>query len=423
MKLSPLAILLLWQAIPRVAPEPRHFRYERAITVPAGASGPVCATLDGTVYAHSPTLSDVRLYAGTQEIPYAQLTSQAATIANDDATILNLGEQHGHIVFDLAMPARPYSIVNLALTGQDFIVTARVSGVDGKTVDLGTFTLFDLTAQRLGRSTSLPLAESTFPRLHIDLSVTPAPGHPGFKPSPAMVASASIPPSREAQTLYTTVVESSEIKQSGRRTLVTLKLPANVPVERVSFDVDPRDKTNFSRAVVVSARNFDGPQRRKAEFLTERLTGEISRVKLTTGGKEIDEESLSVLATLGTNAGSDAEVTVAIENEDDRPIALRAVRLEMRQRKLCFDAPAEPVTLYYGDDSLRAPFYDYSRLFQPTAASTPAQLEPEEPNPLYVPRTIERSFTERHPAILWAALLAVVAVLGTIAFRSAKTVT
>jgi hypothetical protein len=422
MRPAALALLLLWQAIPRVAPEPRHFRYERAIAVPAGASGPVCATLDGTVYAHSPTLSDVRLYAGTQELPYAQLTSQAATVADDKAQVLNLGEQHGHIVFDLAMPPRPYSTVNLALTGADFIATAKVSGVDGKTVDLGTFTLFDLTAQRLGRSTSLPLVESTFPRLHIDLAVTPAPGHPGFRASPAMVSAASIPPSREAQTLYTTVAESSDIREQGSETVVSFDLPAFVPVERVGFDVDPSDKSNFSRPVRIMASVGAKRRRAEAEPLEENLQGEISRVKLTAGSKEIREESLSVPATLGTNARDTAQVTVAIENGDDRPIALRAVRLEMRQRKLCFDAPGQAVTLYYGDDSLRAPVYDYARLFQPAAASTAAQLQPEQPNPLYVPRTIERSFTERHPAILWAALLAVVAILGSIAFRSAKAV-
>ncbi len=422
MKPALVALLLLWQAIPRVAPEPGHFRYERAIAVPADASGPVCATLDGTVYAHSPTLADVRLYARAQEIPYAQLTSQAATVENDAATILNLGEQQGHIVFDLAMPPRPYSTVNLALTGENFIATAKVSGLDGKTIDLGTFTLFDLTAQRLGRSTSLPLVESTFPRLHIDLAVTPAPGHPGFKPSPAMVAAASIPPSREAQTLYTTVAETNDIKQSGQQTFVTFQLPAHIPVERVSFDVDPSDKTNFSRPVRITAWVGEKQHLSKAEPLEESLQGDISRVKLTAGGKEIREESLSVPATLGANARDDAQITVAVENGDDRPIALRHVRLEMRQRKLCFDAPEHPVTLYYGDDSLRAPVYDYARLFQPAAAATPAQLQLEEANPLYVAGAMERSVTERHPAMLWAVLLAVVAILGGIAFRSAKAV-
>jgi hypothetical protein len=156
--------------------------------------------------------------------------------------------------------------------------------------------------------------------------------------------------------------------------------------------------------------------------MVEQVSGEISRVKLTAGGKDIREESLSFPATLGANARTGARVTVAIQNGDDRPIALRAVRLEMRQRKLCFDAPNQPVTLYYGDDSLRAPVYDYARLFEPAAASTAAQMQPEQPNPLYVPRAIRRSFTERHPGILWAVLLGVVAILGIIAFRSAKSV-
>jgi hypothetical protein len=424
MKCAALTMLLLWQASTRVAPEPHHFRYERKIAIPAGATGPVCTILDATVYAHSPLLEDIRLYAGGHEVPYAQLTSQAAAVANDTAQVLNLGERSGHIVFDLAMPQRPYSAVDLKLTGEDFIATAKVSGLSDAAppVSLGTFTLFDLSSQHLGRSTSLPLVESTFPRLRVDLTVTPAPGHPGFRATPAMVDGASIPPSREAQTLYTTVAETTEIRQSGQQTVATFELPAHIPVERVSFDLDPGDKTNFSRPVRIDAWVGETPRRSKSEPLEENLFGEISRVKLTAGGKDIHEESLSVPATLGANARGNAQVTVAIENGDDRPIPLRAVRLEMRQRKLCFDAPAQPVTMFYGDDALRGPIYDYARLFQPEAAFTLGQLQPEQPNPSFVPRSVRHSFTERHPALLWVALLAVVAVLGTVAFRSAKSV-
>jgi hypothetical protein len=417
----------LLQANPRVTPEPKHFRFERAIELKPGAQGRSCAALDGAVYAHSTALTDVRLYAGGQEVPYALSTSQTEP-ASDAARVLNLGERGGHIVFDLAMPSRPYSVVDLQLSGSDFLATAKVTGLasldkrDAGT-SLGTFTLFDLSGQRLGRSTSLELSESSFPFLHVDIAANAAPGHPGFKASPEMVDGAEVPPSREAQTIYTTVAENTAIVQGDRVSIATFELPARVPVERVSFELQPGDKTNFSRSVEIRAKAM--PAKKPDNVpppLDEVVSGDISRVRITEDGKEIRRESLDVPATLGSNSQDAAKVTVAVENGDDKPLAIRAVRLEMRQRMLCFDAPAQPVTMYYGDDKISAPVYDYSRLFVTTDASQPAQLGAAQANPIYEARVEQRSLTDRHPEIVWLALLAVVAALGFVAFRSAKRV-
>ena len=422
-----LLLAMLWQATPRVAPEPRHFQFARSIEVHPGATGRVCAALDGTVYAHSPALTDIRLYAGTntpQEVPYALLTSQA-TAASESAKVLNLGQRAGKIVFDLEMSARAFSTVHLKLAGQNFLATATVTGQRsltgisccvGPTI-LGTFTLFDLTAQHLGRSTSLALAESSFPYLHVELDAKPAPGHPGFVASPSMVEGAEIPPSREAQTIYTAVAETDAITQSGRESVATFEVPAHVPVERVAFVMAPDDKTNFSRSVTVTAT---AKTEKDTPAANEVVGGAISRVRMTSAGKEIREESLGVTAILGSNARVPMILKVVVENGDDKPLAIRAVRLEMRERKLCFDAPLEPVTMYYGDDKLVTPVYDYSRLFRPEDAAAPAKLDAEYPNPVYEGRADDRSLTDRHPELLWVALLAVVFVLGVVALRSAK---
>ena len=422
-----LLLTLLWQVAPRVAPEPRHFQFARSIELPPGTTGRACAALDGTVYAHSPALTDIRLYSGAsnpQEVPYALLTSQA-TAASESAKVLNLGERAGKIVFDLEMPARAFSAVHLKLTGQNFLATATVTGQRsltgisccvGPTV-LGTFTLFDLTAQHLGRSTSLALAESSFPYLHVELDAKAAPGHPGFVATPSMVEGAEIPPSREAQTIYTSVAETTQVSQSSRQTVATFEVPAHVPVERVAFEMAADDKTNFSRSVTITAT---AKSDKDTPATNEVVGGEISRVRMTSGGKEIREESLGVTAILGSNARVPMTLKVAVENGDDKPLAIRAVKLEMRERKLCFDAPPEPVTMYYGDYKLVAPVYDYSRLFRPADASAPAKLDAELPNPIYEARADERTLTDRHPELLWVALLAVVFILGVVALRSAK---
>ncbi len=422
-----LLLLALVQAVPRVQPEPKHFRYERAVEITPGTAGRVCAALDAAVFAHSNSLTDVRLYAGGEEVPYALSTSQAQP-GSDAAEVLNLGKRAGHIVFDLQMPSRPYSTVELQLAGENFLATAKVTGSNNlakaeQGTSLGTFTLFDLTAQRLGRSTSLDLAESSFAYLHIELDAKAAPGHLGFVANPDLVGSAQVPPSREAQTLYTPVAETTAMVQADRSSVASFALAARVPVERVSFALRPGDRTNFSRAVRITAKAAALPNPDAPPPLEEKLYGEISRVRILEGGTEIRRESLDVPATLGSNSQTGAKVEVAVENGDDKPLALAAVRLEMRERKLCFDAPGRPVTMFYGDDKLQPPVYDYSRLFVTTDAARPATLAPEQANPQFEPRVVDRKkLIDRHPEILWLALLGVVAALGFVAFRSAKRV-
>ncbi|WP_041597141.1 DUF3999 family protein [Granulicella tundricola] len=448
------ALAFAFQAIPAPHPHPIHFAYQRPVTLPAGQTSRTCVTLDAPVFAHSnATLSDLRLYTGSAEVPYATTISESSLEPPESARILNLGERSGRITFDLQMPPRSYTQVVLDLTGANFLATAHVTGLhsadDKSGTTLGAFTLFDLTAQHLSRNTTIPLQESSFPYLHIDLAVTPAPASPPQTFSPTMVQGAQIPPTRDAQTLYTAVAETSaftqqETPQLGRATVADITIPARIPVERITFTLAPGSKLNFSRPVRITATpqkegvilsaaknlssSLEAPD--PASGAPETITGEITQVRLIANGPEIHQERLSIPATLGANLHAPAHIQIAIQNGDDKPLPVAAVRLEMRQRKLCFDPPAgaaggkaEPVTLAYGDPALTPPIYDYARLFNPAAPTRPAILGPEQPNPNYIPRPQQlRPFTERHPELLWVALLAVVAVLGVIAFRSARTV-
>ena len=134
---------------------PEHLRWQRAVQLPAGASGQACAVLDATTFAHAAGRSadDLRLYAAGAETPFVQITSEPAVADVQSATVLNLGMHGGDVVFDLAMPARAYTDVTLKLGGKDFVATAKVSAPDG--TQLGTFALFDLSRQGLSRSTTL----------------------------------------------------------------------------------------------------------------------------------------------------------------------------------------------------------------------------------------------------------------------------
>jgi hypothetical protein len=137
-------------------------------------------------------------------------------------------------------------------------------------------------------------------------------------------------------------------------------------------------------------------------------------------GHRIDEERLTVSAP-EADFDDPAKWTITIENHDDAPIQLTSVRLEMLERHLCFDATAgDDYTLFYGDSALAAPVYDYAALFVLQENGVAAQLGAETANPAYQPRPDERPFTDKHPTLLWVALVLVIALLGAVAFRSCK---
>jgi hypothetical protein len=113
-----------------------------------------------------------------------------------------------------------------------------------------------------------------------------------------------------------------------------------------------------------------------------------------------------------------------IHNGDDAPLKITGARLQQYERRIYFDADSgtQP-RLYYGDAKLEAPVYDYAELFQKDANTAQALLGSEEANTSYSGRPDDRPWSERHPAVLWAAIIAAVLILGGIAMRSMKTAT
>jgi hypothetical protein len=417
------------------AADPAHLRYERDLALPADASGQACALLDASVFAHAASAgaNDVRLFASARgaaatEQPFNLSESEAQPADVETAQVRNLGVRKGDVVFDLVMPQRPYTEVDLNLDAQNFVAVATVTAPasDGQPTSLGTFTLFDLTRQRLARSTTLPLQEATFPLLHVVLHVTSLDGRavPGLAAS--MVRGANVPPSREAQTLYTNVASVGSFVERNRQTIATLHVPAHVPIERVAFVLTPSFTGNFYREVAISAAP-GAPASPSTDFspTAENVAGAISRVHLAEpanpSAPSVHTEQLTVDAALGVSLDAGSTVTVTIANGDDPPLPLESIALQMRRRTLCFHAAAsDTYTLLYGDAALHPPVYDYARLFQPVAAPVVAALGPEQLNPRFIARADERPYTERHPELLWIGLFAIVAALGASAVQTVK---
>ncbi len=410
MRVATLALLTVLGA---AASPTLHMRYQRSLTVPA--AGPACVVLAPSIYAHAAgSLADLRLLSadGKREIPYVLTMSQAAAGENEPAQVTNVRQQGRFLAFDLIMPHRAYTDVQLDLASKDFIATAMVTGRSPQSTPLGSFTLFDLSAQGLTRKTKLPLQESNYPVLHVRL--VPSIGSQPLTPD--MLRGASVPPSREAQTLYTPALTTRRLEKVGTEIRATFVVPPHLPIERIAISVAPGFTKSFRRQVRVTSRAAGD-----SVEAGEQIAGTVDRVHLRQDGMAISDEHLTIPATLGANLQSPAEVQVAILNGDQPLLPVTAITLETREHQLCFPAPdSRSAVLFYGDSKLEAPSYDFARTFRPAAGVQQAMLGPEQANPGYKPRADDRPLLKRHPRLIYLGSILVVCLLAVIGFRTGK---
>lgn len=411
--LAVLSLVLL--AAP--APEIRYFHFERPIETPSQMGGQTCLVVDPAVFAHAaPQLADLRVYQGSTETPFVVRTDVPVVSTDQAIGLLNLGKSGNSTVFDAEMPRGKYGDLQLKVNGHDFLATVTVTGGQSQTAGsrtrLGSFTIFDLTRQRLGRSTVLHLPESDFRYLHFQIAGPIAPDD---------VTGLSVRRVPISQPKFVAVAETAISGLKGRNSIIEFTVPAHTPVDRVVF-VPGQKPVNFSRDVEISVAPVARPKGDDATEPPQTVSypGNILRVHSVQDGLRIDEEHLNVDAPQVESEGA-AKWTITIENHDDAPIQLASVRLEMLQRRLCFDATAGAAyTLYYGDAALASPQYDYASLFVLQHDAAGAQLGAESANPAWQARPDERPFTEKHPILLWVALIVVIALLGAVAFSSFK---
>jgi hypothetical protein len=394
MKLS--AAILLFAAV-TASPDLRYFRYERLILRPAQSSGQSCLALDPDLFAHAaPQFADLRLYSDSAETPYAILQAAPIKMATKPIPPQNLATRNGQLVFDAAMPNLRYSDIQLGVTGQDFIATVTVTGSvqpgESPATNLGSYTIFDLTGQKLGTSTVLHLPESDFSFLHFRITGPLA---------PSSITGVWVMRSSSAQSRYLTVQESSHVVEEEYTSKLVFIVPAHVPVDRIVFK--PRGwPPQFSRDITISVDPITAawstftPQ----PALALKSYGNLLRVHSYQGGHRIDEERL-VFDAPWVDPSTPTRWVVSIKNGDENPLSLDSVRLEMLERKLCFDAqPDARYALYYGDPALPAPRYDYAKQFKPHAAATRLTAGPEQPNPIYKPRPAASPNPVKHPGVL-----------------------
>ncbi len=372
-------------------------------------------------------LSDLRIYDGKTQVPYA-LAIQSAGVqsAEHEAKILNLGVVGGNTEFDLDLSSVvQYNRIRLSLDAKDFLVTARVQGKDvlagGTPVDLGVSTLYDFSRESLGSSTTLRVPTASFRYLHVRLTA-------GIRPQ--QVKGASVYSLEEKKSYWTDVGScsaprqvhtSAQGKSSDRSTpekpttVIDCDVPLNVRVDRIAFTVTA-SQVNFRRSVEVTEASDAAPGGPLG--LAE---GDISRVQLKRGGTVVNSEQLSVPVARSHAA---AHFTVTVANGDDPPLAIERVQPQAVEWRVFFAPPSASqggmLRLYYGDEKLDAPTYDYAKFFKDDEPVAQAQLGPAEANTAFTGRPDDRPWSERHKAVLWVAMLAAVVGLGFLALRGLK---
>jgi len=354
---------------------------------------------DEELWTHSrPDLGDLRLYDEGTPVQYA-LSEQRAGVSTEavEAKILNLGSVSGHTEFDLdTQGLAEYDRIRLRLDAHDFVATASVSGASapGKAdqVELPPSTLYDFTKEQLGSNSQLKLPASSFRYLHFRLT-------PGIRPQ--QVKGATIFNLQEQQAAWTKAGSCGAPETKQRITGIVCDVPERVPVNRISLQITPA-QVNFRRTVSV----LDGKGAQLA-------TGELSRVRVNRGGTLVTDEQLAV--NVGSTSG---RLILNVDNGDNPPLTILSAEPLSIERRIYFDPHGKStLILYYGDAKLTAPVYDYARFLHLEASPAQAQLGPGAHNEQYTGRPDDRPWSERHTAILWAAMLVAVLALTALALR------
>jgi Protein of unknown function (DUF3999) len=399
-------VMLLCALAPAANPEPEIQYFKQVRDVSIGASDRQnYFVMDTSIWNHArPDLADLRLFDGGSQVPY-QLTSAIASITASEveAKILNLAQHGDHTEFDLDIsPVTEYNRIRLAIDRKDFLITASVAGSDALASGSGTpwpspSTLFDFSREHLGSNAIIALPLWTFRFVHVRLS-------PGILPKE--VKQAIVAYTRERKAFWTNVGTCHSAGESNHSTVFSCEVPSAIPIDRVQFEV-PAARVNFRRPVSV-----------QDERGMQLAAGSISRIRMNRAGTTAIAEDLT-LNVFGDYTG---RLTITIDNGDDPPLAIDKVQPQSVERRIYFEPQGKTsLKLYYGDDKLTAPVYDYAKLFREDANAAQAQLGAEGANAAYTNRPDERPWSERHKSVLWAAMLLAVAVLGTLAFRGLKT--
>ena len=218
----------------------RHpaFRYERPVLPASSAASETCVALPLELLPHAaPQLEDLRVMAGDREVAYQlRISSDVAEQVGRPEQILNLGKRNGAISFDVEMTEPRYSRVLLKMARSHFSVLVHVTGIDrpGEAgVAFPEIAYSSDTPEDEPQMKLIMLPESDFRYLHFEIQTL------ALEPvTPQDIAGVDVLAERAEPPRYVQAAVASGAQQKPHETIYEFAVPANVPLDRLSFTSD-----------------------------------------------------------------------------------------------------------------------------------------------------------------------------------------
>jgi hypothetical protein len=402
-------------------------RFERKVE--HVSPGRVAVRLDREVYENARgDLGDLRvLDEAGRLVPFLLDRGEPGSRAQESRpTLRNRGfTQNGATTVDLDFGAaeRPPSRLRLRLSGDNFRRAVSVAGTtEGRewTTLVEEAWVFAVPGGDGGRYETIELPAHDYPVLRV--RVRPGPDErdrvsiedawePWEKPGP-----------RREETLEPRVTRVADAQRGDgrqdRESWLTLDLgAAHQPFHAIELDV--RDARFFREAIVEARRDTPASGGRPAAVSWAEIgRGALYRLGRSAPSPARDTRAASECLRLRVS-GRERFLRVRLRNRDDRPLDVTGVRVRTPVERVVFEASSgHDYRLAYGSAE-PAPVFDLPR----TVGDAAAWAESAAPAGLAPPKRLEASparvpWSERHPALLWTGLLAVVAALGLLTWRA-----
>ena len=415
-----LGVLAVAVAAPAFQGAAPVFRYERPVQLASATSPETCAVLPADLLSHAaPWLQDLRVMAGDREVAYQVLTSsEAGAEVARPQQILNLGQRDGAVSFDVEMTEPRYNRILLRVGRSHFSVLIHVTGTErvGESGVAFPETAFSSNVDPDEPQEQLiSLPESSFRYLHFEIRTL------ALEPmTPQDIAGVDVLMETTEPPRYAQIAVATGEQQKPHESIYDFAVPANLSVDRLSFASDDRNAV-FSRTA--DLERYRPSQAAQTEDTTRaEMPAQSEGIALIHVPDRKHPQASNHQGTIDLALGAvpyASTIRLTIQNGDDAPLALHGIALLMRERQVCFlRKPDTSYVLRYGDPLLGAPRYVLSPIEAAAMTVSESTLGPE--RRLTPALHGLRPFTERHPVLLWIALILVVGTLGFVALRSAR---
>ncbi len=408
-----VAALTAATAAHATAPAAATPAFERAVEL--DGPGRVAVRLDRDVYeAARADLGDLRVLDRARGlVPFVlDRGESAARIGERRPALLNRGRTaagEATVDLDFGGPGVSRSRLELRLSGDNFRRAVSVSGsAEGRdwTTLVDEAWVFAVPGADAARYETVDLPVNDFAILRV--RVRPGPD----ERERVSIEDAWVPADERRPVRGGDARAEAHARRSARERDVADARP------RSGAPAFPRGRARRGRPAVLPRGDRRGASRRARARRAAGRVGwaEIGRGAIyRLGSATRPSECLRVSV-----AGRERALRVRLRNRDDRPLAVRAARVRVPVERVVFEAAGERAyRLVYGSTEA-PPEFDLARTVGDVeawaAGAREARLGP--PHRLAAAAGEEAAWTERHPALLWTGLLAVVAALGALVWRA-----